>query len=814
MTNGGQLAVRGFLVQTLIALLDALDEERTWTTVTLEPNIDSEKVDILWEFSDGRKAVQVKSSQNPFNKSDVERWASELESWRQADEYELLLVGTPGSPSVAHLRRVGNVTVPPARNLDLRAFTEQAAQRLDRFLQNNNLPSGDADYREMLAGALTDRLVTLSTEGRRLTRSELVQLLSSWTRDGSLSQKQRILRYRTIAAVVVVAVLATASVSALAIHKYFRTAELERQKENALAEIDSVQVKLEERDQQMIIWLTLAAEAKGQSDVVARQMPTTETRKLADKLDTLVKSFREEFNAERLSEFDSQRLRRAEAKVALVQRRYRDALSLIKEEDTLTDMLTRADALFGLREWRDALKWYDAVQRVEPTRRTSVSLHRSYCLICLDRSAEATAELTEVVAHLERLVEREGRKDLVIALATMYNNRGVALCGQLKFDEGIEDFETGMEICRQQMKDHGPPEIVVFIAICYNNRGEALMRKGELEKGIHDLGKAIDMYTGEMKQISSIELAGDLARSYHNRSLALSDQNKLDECVKDLDKAAEILRKPAQNKRPDCVRDLAIVLRHRGRALSRLGRPSEGLRDFDESVAILTEAVAQGMGTELKREFAVSLYSRGIALSDQGRMNDGRTQFNESVAILTRLVDQEGRLEFAVDLARALRYRAKHSHRTRSLGEIVEDLEKAIVILERLVEHAERAELASELADSHNGCGFALTNQGKLDDAIKHLGRGIDIYTRLAEQEWHSEIAFELARTYDNRGVALCYQMKANDAIKDYDRAINILTRLIDEEGHEDMAGDLERVRRNRRLAAEENATRGNGERL
>ena len=82
MANGGQLAVRGFLVQTLIALLDALDEERTWTTVTLEPNIDSEKVDILWEFRDGRKAVQVKSSHNPFNKSDVERWASDLESWR------------------------------------------------------------------------------------------------------------------------------------------------------------------------------------------------------------------------------------------------------------------------------------------------------------------------------------------------------------------------------------------------------------------------------------------------------------------------------------------------------------------------------------------------------------------------------------------------------------------------------------------------------------------------------------------------------------------------------------------------------------
>jgi hypothetical protein len=69
--NGGQPAIRGYLIQTLTALLEALDDQQPWTSVTLEPNLESHKVDILWQYPDRTKAVQVKSSQNPFAEADV-----------------------------------------------------------------------------------------------------------------------------------------------------------------------------------------------------------------------------------------------------------------------------------------------------------------------------------------------------------------------------------------------------------------------------------------------------------------------------------------------------------------------------------------------------------------------------------------------------------------------------------------------------------------------------------------------------------------------------------------------------------------------
>jgi hypothetical protein len=46
--SGGPAAIRGYLVQALAALMEALNEQ-DWISVTLEPNHASEKIDILWQ---------------------------------------------------------------------------------------------------------------------------------------------------------------------------------------------------------------------------------------------------------------------------------------------------------------------------------------------------------------------------------------------------------------------------------------------------------------------------------------------------------------------------------------------------------------------------------------------------------------------------------------------------------------------------------------------------------------------------------------------------------------------------------------------
>ena len=47
---GGQSGIRGYLIQTLIAILESF-ERNDWASICIEPNDESEKVDIKWIYS-------------------------------------------------------------------------------------------------------------------------------------------------------------------------------------------------------------------------------------------------------------------------------------------------------------------------------------------------------------------------------------------------------------------------------------------------------------------------------------------------------------------------------------------------------------------------------------------------------------------------------------------------------------------------------------------------------------------------------------------------------------------------------------------
>lgn len=58
---GGNAGIRGYLIQTIICVLDTLEADNLWTSVTLEPLDESEKVDIRWKYAnDVVKAMSSK----------------------------------------------------------------------------------------------------------------------------------------------------------------------------------------------------------------------------------------------------------------------------------------------------------------------------------------------------------------------------------------------------------------------------------------------------------------------------------------------------------------------------------------------------------------------------------------------------------------------------------------------------------------------------------------------------------------------------------------------------------------------------------
>ena len=177
---GGREAIRGFTIQTLLAVLEALDHNHDdWLSVIIEPDSSNEKVDIFWRHAGRTRAQQVKSSKNQMGKGEVEGWCKELAASKDADDYEILLAG-PIAQSVIEDQPFHGVHVPTPRALDTLALMEQASNRLDAYLTEKGIPGVPfavrADIVDLLASKVTDGAIY----GREHTRKQFDGMLLQW----------------------------------------------------------------------------------------------------------------------------------------------------------------------------------------------------------------------------------------------------------------------------------------------------------------------------------------------------------------------------------------------------------------------------------------------------------------------------------------------------------------------------------------------------------------------------------------------------------------------------------------------------------
>lgn len=178
----GQAGGRGYLVQVVVSVLDAIADDHDWVSVAVDPNVALDKVDILWQYPNRRKVVQVKSSQNQINVPDVKKWATELEKSIAADEYEIRLIG-PVSGELPKLEQHGKVKVPTPQPLDLDALRWQASYQLYRYTESKKLPAPRASILELMVDGLVTRFSTFAAKGKQIDRAHFDELLSTWVNE-------------------------------------------------------------------------------------------------------------------------------------------------------------------------------------------------------------------------------------------------------------------------------------------------------------------------------------------------------------------------------------------------------------------------------------------------------------------------------------------------------------------------------------------------------------------------------------------------------------------------------------------------------
>lgn len=177
----GNAGIRGYIIQTIICLLDTFEADNKWASVTLEPLDESEKVDIRWRYSDDTvKLCQVKSSQNIIRHSAAKKWCEELETHSpNANEYELLLIGNVDE-KLSKAKDIGIVKIGEIKPLNTQVLIDQASTKIDKYYESKNKPKISSQVRELIVKALTLEFGTSSIIGKEILRTEFDTKLLEW----------------------------------------------------------------------------------------------------------------------------------------------------------------------------------------------------------------------------------------------------------------------------------------------------------------------------------------------------------------------------------------------------------------------------------------------------------------------------------------------------------------------------------------------------------------------------------------------------------------------------------------------------------
>lgn len=203
---GGKEGSKGYLYQALVAVLDAIEKD-DWTEVYLEFETDNDKVDIAFkDLNENLEVIQVKSSKNNFNKSDIDKWLIELiEDKSDASKFKLILIGVGESKTVEYINSVKKIannksdktsdkiksTIPDLilsninkvdiemLNNDINSFEKNIGFTIYKFLDTNgcSVPSKVID---LIVGEITYKFNKLCTGGDFVSREDFIENILEW----------------------------------------------------------------------------------------------------------------------------------------------------------------------------------------------------------------------------------------------------------------------------------------------------------------------------------------------------------------------------------------------------------------------------------------------------------------------------------------------------------------------------------------------------------------------------------------------------------------------------------------------------------
>jgi len=193
----GQESIRGYLFQSLIAVLKSLNGD--WSSICVEPKTDYDKVDIIWTFPDQSLEVsQVKSSINNFSTNDIFKWIQNLTlDYDDAKIYSIYLVGNSSHSTKTLFNSIKDKSEADFPDQFKSLF--KIKNRLRIFFEPNNIDTLEdaliagvdkfffskdilTDYptKKLISNGMVNQIIKISTLGKIVHKSEFENHLLEW----------------------------------------------------------------------------------------------------------------------------------------------------------------------------------------------------------------------------------------------------------------------------------------------------------------------------------------------------------------------------------------------------------------------------------------------------------------------------------------------------------------------------------------------------------------------------------------------------------------------------------------------------------
>jgi len=346
------------------------------------------------------------------------------------------------------------------------------------------------------------------------------------------------------------------------------------------------------------------------------------------------------------------------------QERFDDAIEQYRKAAALWESTGSPDRKFALRYWGKALR-----------------LKKLY-----EESAKKCGEAIAVDPNF----------------ADAYNDLGLALADQERFDEAIEQY-------RKAVAQWGSSPDRKFALL---NWADALRLKKLYEESVKKCGEAI-------------AVDPNYAGAYYCLGLALADQERFDEAIEQYRTAAALWETTGSPDRKFALYNWA------GALVSK--------KLYEEAARKCSEVIV------VDANFADAFNGLGLALAGQERFDEAIEQYRQAAA-LWETTGSPDRKFALLNWARALVSKKLYEEAAKKCGEAIA--------------------VDRSFAPAHNGLGFALAGQERFDEAIEQF--------RQADGLWGNAKSNDRKFALWNLGMAFLQQDRFDDAIANFAQATTV----------------------------------------